>query len=189
MKSFLIVSVLVAVGSLSLNAQEKVVLDTNPPPVAPKEEAIRTVNSAGVYYQTALDRTVARNKAIPLFRDSSGWGHLTASFVTKGNGIGTPDVITLSLFIASKDRTFVDNRSLSIKLDGKQLIKGQTELASGRTNGVEVYASLRTMVSVEEFKSLAKAKQVVLSVGPREFELTNQMTGGLRDLLSLIEDN
>lgn len=182
-----LVPVFIFLTVLSVSAQDKVVLSTNPPPVAPKEVVVTTLGSAGLYYQEFKDRSVARNQRISLFKNEIGWGNISASFISNGKTLITPSKITINLFIAAKDRTYVDDTRLAINIDGKKLFNGDSELTDGRTNGRDVYSSLKVEVSLEEFKKLAKAKRIELKVGPTQFELTNETIGGFRDLVSLIE--
>ena len=169
------------------SAQDKAVLATNPPSVAPKEVALRTQGSAGIYYQENKDISVARNQRIVLFKNESGWGNISASFISNGKTLIKPTMISINLFIAAKDRIYVDDRSLELAADGKNIYKGNSQLSDGRTNGREIYSSLKFEVSLKDFKKLAKAKKIGLKVGPTQFELTNEITGGFRDLVSLIE--
>ncbi len=180
---FLLLS-LVAASS----AQDKPVLETNPPPMAPKETTLRTEGSAGVYYQEYKDISVARNRAIQLFRNETGWGHISASFSSSGKTLTKPSMININIFIAAKDRIYVDNRSLELVSDGKNVFKGTSQLSDGRTNGKEIYSSLKFELPFKDFKKLANAKKIELKIGPTQFELTSDVTGGFKDLVSLVEE-
>lgn len=183
----LTITILLLLG-LVASAQDKPVLATNPPPMAPKEVVLKTQGSAGVYYQEYKDISVARNRAIPLFRDETGWGQIFASFISSGKTVIKPSIINISIFIAAKDRVYVDDRRLELTADGKNVFKGSSQLSDGRTNGREIYSSLKVEVTFKDFKKLSKAKKIVLKVGPTHFELAKDLTGGFRDLVSLAEE-
>ena len=187
--TFRIIPILLLLGAVaSTLAQDKPVLATNPPPVAPKETTIRTQGSAGIYYQEHKDLSVARNQRIVLFKNESGWGNISASFTSTGKTLTKPSMININIFIAAKDRIYVDDRSLELTADGKNVYKGNSQLSDGRTNGREIYSSLKAEVSFKDFKKLAKAKKIGLKVGPTQLELRNDVTGGFRDLVSLVEE-
>lgn len=182
------VFLLLALGTIATAAQDKPVLATNPPPMAPKETVLKTEGSAGVYYQEYKDISVARNRAIQLFRNETGWGQISASFTSSGKALSKPSTINIGIFIAAKDRVYVDDRRLELSADGKNVFNGSSQVSDGRTNGREIYSSLKVEFAFKDFKKLAKAKKITLKVGPTQFELMKEMTVGFRDLVALAEE-
>ena len=188
MKKFLGLFSFYLIFSGVIAAQDKPVLDTNPPPVAPKRSVSKTVGSAEVLYNEAKDESVVRNKAITLFRTEAGWGTISSSFQFKGKTIQRPTDVTISIFIAAKDRTYIDDRKLVLHADGKKVFDGISELSDGRTNGREIYSSLRISLPLKDFNKVAEAEKLALQVGPTTFGLTSVDLSGFRDLLKIVDD-
>lgn len=110
------------------------------------------------------------------------------SFTFKGKTIQEPTEVVMSIFIATKDRTYVDDRKLVLQTDGKKLFDGVAELSDGRTNGIQIYSSLRLSLSLKDFKKIVKAKRATVRVGPTTFEISSVGLSTFRDLFTIIDE-
>lgn len=172
----------------AVGAQSKVVLATDPPPAAPKRVTTRSSGNAEVLYNEEKDESVARSKPARLFKNDSGWGSFSSSFVFKGKAVQKPENVSLSVFIAAKDRTYVDDLAFSVYADGRKLFDGVSKLNDARTNGTKVYSSVGIAIKLSDFEKLAKAEKAIFKVGPTSFELSTIDLSSIRDLLLIIKD-
>lgn len=169
--------------------QQSPVLSTDPPPAAPPRTIIKEVGKAKVSYVQSKDESVASSGSVQIFRDLEGWGNLSASAVSKGKSLSGPTTVGLSVFIAAGDRKFIDDLTLRLEADGKSLLKGKSELADGRTNGRQIYSSFKISLPLDDFRRLANAKQIKLTVGPSTFEIVLGTVSNFRDLLQIIDES
>lgn len=168
--------------------QERPVLDTSPPPAADPRTPLKQFGKASASYVPSKDETVANSGPIDLFfKDSSGRGWMSASFVSKGKLVAEPSAIALSVFTAAPDRKFVDDLTFRIEADKVVVFSGKSDLADGRTNGREIYSSLKVTLPRKDFEKLAKAKVIMLHVGPSVFEVNMSDKSNFQDLLKLVE--
>ena len=187
---YLLFVLVIVIASIStLRAQDKAVLDTNPPPVAAPRTVIKVIGKAKASYNAYKNETYATSGDVYLFKSESGWGTLSFRFTSKDKAVQKPGSVVLNVFIASKDRTYVDNRKLVLSIDGKRIFDGTAKLSDGRTNGIDIYSSLEVILSYDDFSRVAKAEKLALQVGPTTFEIKSTEFTGFRDLLQLAEES
>lgn len=173
-------------GPASIQAQSKVILNTDPPPMAAPTTAVKTSGTASAKYNKFNDTTTSNSKPISLKIGESGWGTLSAGFSSKGNGVTTPDQIVLHLFTAVKDRSFVDKPDATVFADSEKLFDGKAKISDARTNGNEVYTSFEIAISLDDFRKAAKATKFGISIGPSGWIMTKKETAVFDDLLNLL---
>jgi hypothetical protein len=99
-----------------------------------------------------------------------------------------PDKINLSAFLVSPVRTYIDDLTFVIFDNDKVLFRGNSTLMDGRTNGSEVYSSIRFTLSLEDFRKLAKVKKLTFKIGPTIFDVPETGEAVFGDLLKIIEE-
>jgi hypothetical protein len=181
--SILLLLAVVAVSSIA--AQKPIVLDTNPPPMAAPRTLVKTSGSASAKYDKFKDVTYASTIPIPLKIGDSGWGSLSAGFTSKGNGVVKPDRITLHIFTAAKDRSFVDKPDAVVIVDGKKIFDGKAQITDARTNGAEVYTSFEVSIPSADFATIVKAEKFGVAVGPSAWFISKAEISKFNDLLGL----
>jgi hypothetical protein len=171
--------------AIPIAGQAPVVLETNPPPMAAPRTLVGTFGTARAAYDKFKDATYCNSETISLKIGNSGWGHLNAGFISKGNGIAKPDSITLHVFTAAKDRSYVDKPDVIVLADGITVFSGKAKITDARTNGSEVYTSLEIAISLENFQKIVKADRFGIAVGPTEWILPKSELSKFSDLLGL----
>jgi hypothetical protein len=184
LRTFFIIGVVIACSALSY-AQDEPVLDTNPPPAA-----VKTIGTAEVLYNEKTNEGIARSKSARLFRSELlGWGSIHSTVNFQGKLLqAPPKEVTIVVFIASNGRTYVDDRKLLIRADNRVLFDGISDLTDARTNGREVYSSMQITLPIEDFETLANAKNVEVRVGPTTFPIDPSVLSGFRDLKQIIDE-
>lgn len=173
---------------INIAAQEKVVLETAPPPASWPSETVKKEGNATWSYTPKKDESVVFIKKLNLSAPDIRWGDLGSSFKFKGKTFTKPDTINLSAVLASPSRTYVDDLTFIIYTDDRVLFKGKSNLSDGRTNGREVYSSITLPLSLKDFKKLAKAKKLKFQIGPTIFEIPESGDTAFGNLLKIIED-
>lgn len=169
----------------SINAQTPIVLNTNPPPMAPQRTSVKTSGTATAGYEKFNDITYSSSAPIALNLPDSGWGSLNAGFTSKGNGVVKPSHIVLRIFTATKDRSYVDKPDAKVFADDKKVFDGKAEIKDARTNGSEVYASFEITVSLDEFIAITKAEKFGIAVGPSGWFIPKTELSKFNDLLGI----
>ena len=121
--------------------QDKIVLSSDPPPMAIPYKLVRKVGTATVGYYDKRDETQARSgfaRGADNYRIS-----VEASFVSKGTKVSKPAAITLSFFTTWDDRRYVDNRDIEIRLNDKELFSEMATFDWGADGGSVIYAATR----------------------------------------------
>lgn len=173
---------------ISLSAQNPVKLDTNPPPAAGPRSVVKSHGIAKATYDELRDETYAATLPIPLSIPNSGWGDVKAGFASKGKTVTKPNQVKLNIFIAAKDRSYVDHLDSLVVVDGKELFKGKATLRDGRTNGLEIYSSLEIPLSLTGYQTLVNGKKLVLAIGPSSWEVLEPALARYKDLIALYEE-
>lgn len=166
---------------------QKPVLDTNPPPAMAPRLAVKENGTAKAFYTESKSETVAESGNVSMFKTDKEWGNIRAYFTSDGKGVKKPQNVILSIFIAANDRRFVDDLTFKVDVDEKNLFNGKSELADGRTNGRDIYSSLKISLPIKDFKELAKAKTIKLLIGTTTFNVALENVSNFSDLLGLIE--
>jgi len=177
--------VLVAISGVSTGAQTPVVLDTNPPPAAPAPNIVKRFGTASANYNKYKDTTFASSTQISLKLPNSGWGHLSAGFSSKGDGVVKPELIKLHIFTAAKDRAFVDKPHAYVFADGVRLFDGVAEITDARTNGSDVYTSFEIPIPLGDFVKIVKAEKFTLAIGPSGWFVSKEELSKFNDLVGL----
>lgn len=183
--SEIILLLLIALGTSLVSAQSSVVLDTNPPPVAPAPNIVKKFGTASSNYNKFKDVTLSSSTSIALKLPNSGWGSLRASFSSKGNGVSKPESIKLHIFTAAKDRAFVDKPQAFVFADEVKLFDGLAEISDARTNGTDVYASFELLIPLNDFLKIVKAEKFSIAIGPSGWFVPKEELAKFSDLLGL----
>jgi len=186
-RAFILGSCLLAFAFLgaSTRAQSPVALDTNPPPAAPTPNIIKRSGTASANYNKFKDTTFASSTQISLKLPNSGWGHLSAGFSCKGNGVLRPETVKLRIFTAAGDRIFVDKPDAVVVIDDRKIFEGKAEITDARTNRSEVYASLEISLPINDFLALVKSERFGLSIGQSAWWIPKEELSKFSDLLGL----
>jgi hypothetical protein len=104
-----------------------------------------------------------------------------------GKNITKPPAITLTFHSVSNDRTYADNRAVSITLDGGKILSETARYNHGNTNGRIFLISVTQDIGYDMFLKILAAKKVQIQIGPAEFELKERDRIVLEDLKKLIE--
>ena len=167
-------------------AQEKIEISTDPPAPAPQWPVVRQVGKAKVLYDERGDKTVVQTSPLQVQGDWRNGIRLRAGFEVSGKEVAKPSKVTLSFSSAASDRTYADNRSLKILIDGKEALSGVARYKSGNTNDEVFLITVTQDIPYEVFLRLINSKSVKMRIGPAEFELKDGDLEALRDLHRII---
>lgn len=167
--------------------QEKIELSSDPPPVAIRYTPVRKVNTATVGYNDKRDETRAISTSLQASGEPPLRLTITASYISKGTEVKKPDAITLTFGSTSKDRTYVDDRSIKIYLDGTEVFKEIATFDWGSDGGSEIYAVSKVTIPYNKFVEITKPGTLVIGIGPSGIRPSEQEVGYLRDLLKTID--
>ena len=193
MKQMLIIicaSLITTISALAQkSSQDKVEISTNPPPPALSFPVVKELGKAKAMYNQRADKLITQTAPIPVWGDRRRNIGLQAEFVSSGKKLVKPSSITLRFFSHASDRTYADNRAVTIKLDGSEVLSETAHYEEGNTNGEIFLISVTQEVSYEMFSKILAAKKVEIKIGPTEFELNESGREALRDLKKLIEQS
>lgn len=137
----LIVFSFLLMATIASRSQTPIVLDTNPPPVAPTRTPVKTSGTAKAAYDKLRDITYANSAPISLKLPDGGWGSLSARFSSEGKDVQKPNRIVIHLFTAAKSRAYLDRPDVILVLGDRNVFEGKAEIVDARTNGAEIYVA------------------------------------------------
>jgi hypothetical protein len=190
MKTFIQItfwSSLFLVSGSSIIAQQKIEISTDPPAAAISLPVVKQVGKAKVMYSERKDETISQTAFLLVSGESLDGIMIQAGFTSAGKKPVTPKVIMLRISPAAKDRTYVDDRTFKLLLNGKEMLSGTTRFLSANTDGRIVVASLAQDISYELFADISRAHKVRMQVGQTTFDLKDSDLAAFRDLLKCIE--
>src|SRR5947209_45874 len=142
---------------LTCLSQDKVIISDDPPPPAARYPMFREVGSSKVFYNQSKDQTIARSKSFRVFGQDMEGLSLSAEFVSKGKKVSEPTNVTLKIFYIGKDRVFVDDRTLKIVIDNRELINGTSTFIRANESNV-ILATLEKEISLSDFTKISSSK-------------------------------
>lgn len=101
----------------------------------------------------------------------------------------TPKTVSIGFYSATEDWTPFPTDSLVALLDGIRLDLGKMEGGDGKLGGPGGFSleRRRTSISYQDFSRIAQAKKVVMLVGDRKYDLSDEQVQSLRDFLELMQ--
>jgi hypothetical protein len=179
---------MIAVSVLAQSAsQDKVEISTNPPPPAMPFPVVKELGKAKARYNERADKLIVQTSPIQVSGDSQNDVRLQAGFILSGKKITKPQTITLTFHSTANDRTYADNRAVSVMLDDNKVLSETARYNHGNTNGSIFLISVTQDVSYETFLKIMAAQKVQMQIGPTKFELKANGRQALEDLKNLIE--
>ena len=179
---------MIAVSALAQSAsQDKVEISTNPPPPAISLPVVKELGKAKAMYNERADKLIVQTSPIQVSGDSQNDVRLQAGFILSGKKITKPQTITLTFHSTANDRTYADNRAVSVMLDDNKVLSETARYNHGNTNGSIFLISVTQDVSYETFLKIMAAQKVQMQIGPTKFELKANGRQALEDLKNLIE--
>jgi hypothetical protein len=182
--SLLMIGVSVLAQSAS---QDKVEISTDPPPPAMSFPVVKELGKAKAMYNERADKLIVQISPIQVSGDWQDNVWLQAGFISSGKKITKPPAITLKFHSVANDRTYADNRAVSIMMDDSKILSETARYDHGNTNGSIFLISLTQDVSYEIFLKMVAAQKVQMQIGPTKFELKANGRQALEDLKNLIE--
>ncbi|HTG14455.1 MAG TPA: hypothetical protein VK747_04210 [Blastocatellia bacterium] len=183
----LLLSTLLLADPYAASAQSKPQISTNPPPAAMSLPVLREVGKAKASYNERVDQTIVQTSPVQVSGDWRNGIRLCAGYKSSGKQIAKPTSITLTFFSSATDRTYADNRSIQVAIDGQTVLSDTGKYDHGNTNGEIFLISVTQIISYETFTKILTAKKVQLKVGSTEFELKASDLEALGDLKKLVE--
>jgi hypothetical protein len=176
--------------SLIVMAQEKIEISEDPPPMAAQFPVLKENGQAKVVYNKSKDEAISQTRQLLVFGkpfegDSIG---LVVRFTSAGKTVMKPKQMTLAIYPFTKDRTYVDNRTIKIFLEKKQILSSTSKFVRAHSDGRIILAALEQEIPYKEFVEMSEAKVVKMQIGPTELELTESHIQAFRDLLRTIEN-
>jgi hypothetical protein len=187
LSSLTILLILTFVTSTDVTAQEKIVISTNPPPVYVPLPVLKEIGQAKITYNERKNEVVAQTISLQVIGKFLDGIRLQARFATEGKKVIKPEKILLVFSPAAKDRTYVDDRTIKIMVDKKEVLNGMSKFANAISDGRVIIASLEQEIPYDLFVKLSKAKKIKMQIGQTEFDLKESDIDAFHDLLKLIE--
>lgn len=144
---------------------------------------IKSVGEAKVRYDGKQSTAEVGPLTVRGVSNTSGSILLTAWFASPGESVIAPTSVTLRFHTFSAKRTYINDRSLKIYVDGQELLSAETKLDDAHqypSGGISV--DLSHSMPYELFLRVAEAKKVKMKLGPTGFELKEDALAALRDL-------
>jgi hypothetical protein len=178
---------MVAVNVLAQTPQGRVEISTDPPPPALSFPVIKEIGKAKAMYNERGEKLIVQTTPFQVSGDWENGVRLQAGFISSGKNITKPPAITLTFHSVANDRTYADNRAVSITLDGSKILSETARYDHGNTNGRIFLISVTQDIGYDMFLKILAAKKVQIQIGPAEFELKESDRIVLEDLKKLIE--
>lgn len=156
--------------------------DYSNPPVT----VIKEVGKAKATYYSGADNTITQTEYFPLRKIGNGEFTMVAFFENEGFTLRMPDMISLRMFVMSKDDRYATNRKFRVFLDGKLAFETDSKLESSEKDNGIVNTALLQDVPYSLFVKMSRSK-VRLQIGETFVELTNSDVESFRDLVKLVE--
>ncbi|MDQ3635284.1 MAG: hypothetical protein M3405_12375 [Acidobacteriota bacterium] len=190
MKTFLLLSSITFMLFFGIDclSQDRPVVSTNPPPPATNFLITKEIGRARVTYSKSKDESIASTKNSLVYGKSLDGVVISAQFLSKGKKLSKPENIILRIYPAAKDRTYIDDRTIKIYTDKKEVINGTSNFIYANSDGRVTIAALEQNIPYKTFTKMSKAKIVKMQIGPTIFELTDSNLEAFQDLLKIIED-
>ena len=148
---------------------------------------VKELGKAKARYNERADKLIVQTSPIQVSGDSQNDVRLQAGFILSGKKITKPQTITLTFHSTANDRTYADNRAVSVMLDDNKVLSETARYNHGNTNGSIFLISVTQDVSYETFLKIMAAQKVQMQIGPTKFELKANGRQALEDLKNLIE--
>ena len=168
-------------------AQEKIEISTDPPPADARFPVLREVGTAKVLRFERNDQVISEAPFIRfrgIGEESLG---VKARFTSAGKTVLKPSEIQLVIYPFGTDRKYVDDRTIKIVADGKEILNSKTKFQRANTDGTHIMAELLQLIPYDDFVKISQAKQVRIQIGPSMVELKEADIAGFRDLLKTVE--
>lgn len=108
---------------------------------------------------------------------------LSPHFSVPGKTIRAPEKVVLDFRHSSTEETFLNKPKLTIAVDGRVIFSGDMEVKqSGREPDGTFSENLTGEIPYRQYSQLIAGKQVKMTLGPKDFELTSEHLAALREL-------
>jgi hypothetical protein len=98
-----------------------------------------------------------------------------------------PKWVGLEFASYCKEKRYSSDSPLKIKADGKVIYTGTARLMSSSMNNGSASEFLSQRISYQQFREMARAGEVTIILGAKEYPLTSDQLAGLRDMAKYAE--
>ena len=167
-------------------AQDAPVISSAPPAPPARYPIVRAVGSANVSYNSNKNETISSTQLFRIYEKDSDYLSLGAEFISLGTRVAEPQSVALKIFSMGKDRTYVDDRTLKVFVDEKEIISDNSRFISANASNV-ILGQLKYEVPLSDFVKISAASKVRVQVGPTHIVLIREVIDGFKDLVQTIE--
>lgn len=156
------------------------------PPEYGNPEAFKGEGDATVNYNPARNESEVRIPRLQLEGDTEKGVMVSPRFKVRGDAntaghtIGIPSAIIFDFASFAPEKTFKGDPALKIVADGATILEDKAHNLSATTAGGNEF--LVQAVPLEQFLKLTEAKTVVLTLGSKEYLLSESQLRALRDM-------